>query len=202
MTKKRDTNTRIHPRFAKATARRANDTNKNSCGRIRIAAVRRTEVRYSCAGFSLLEIIIVLGFLGIVAVALVQLNLMFTRSVASGSYNVRANALAAETAEALRFIKEDQWNDLGNLTSDTVYYLSFSTAPAKWNVVSSDPGKIDNIFTRSFLVKEVYRDAVTGKIVSAGGSLDADTLLVEVNVDWNEKGKDKNIKLQTYLANY
>ncbi|MBI2052247.1 MAG: type II secretion system protein [Candidatus Sungbacteria bacterium] len=167
----------------------------------------KNKVHVSCfmiheKGFSLLEIIIVLGFLGIVAVSLVQLNLTFTRSVASGSYNVRANALAAETIEALRFTKEDQWNDLGNLTPDAVYYLSFSASPAKWNIVGSNPGQIDNIFTRSFLVKEVYRDAVTGKIVASGGSLDDKTLLAEVNVDWNEKGKDKNVKLQTYLANF
>ncbi|MFY9492880.1 MAG: hypothetical protein WAP55_00100 [Minisyncoccia bacterium] len=154
------------------------------------------------SGFSLLEIVIVLGFLGIVAASLVQLNLVFTRGVAASSLNVRANALAAETAEALRFIKEDQWNNLGNLTPNTVYYLSFSSSPNKWNVVSSDPGKIDNIFTRTFKVNQVYRDAVTGKIVSSGGSLDTKTLLAEVNIDWNEKGKDKNIKLTTYLADY
>ena len=154
------------------------------------------------SGFSLLEIIIVLGFLGIVAVSLVQLNLMFSRGIAAGSLNVRANAIGAETAEALRFIKENQWNDLGNLTPNTVYYLSFSGSPSKWNVVSSDPGKIDNIFTRTFKVSQVYRDAVTGKVVSAGGSLDTKTLLAEVNIDWNEKGRDKNIKLATYLADY
>lgn len=153
-------------------------------------------------GFSLLEIVIVLGFLGIVAVSLVQLNLMFARGVAASSLNMRANALAAETAEALRFIKEDQWNNLGNLTPDAVYYLFFSGSPVRWNIVSSNPGKIDDIFTRSFLVKEVYRSAVTGKIVSAGGSLDDKTLLAEVNVGWNDKGKDKNIKIQTYLADY
>ncbi|MEK7077925.1 MAG: hypothetical protein AAB928_02410 [Patescibacteria group bacterium] len=158
--------------------------------------------RFSRAGFSLLEIVIVLGFLGIVAVSLVQLNLMFIRGISAGSFNVRANALAAETAEAIRFIKEDQWNDLGNLTPNAVYYLSFSGSPSKWNIVSSDPGKIDNIFTRTFKVNQVYRDAVTGKIVSSGGSLDTKTLLVEINVDWNEKGKDKNIKLTTYLADY
>lgn len=149
-----------------------------------------------------MEIIIVLGFLGIVAVSLVQLNLMFSRGITAGSLNVRANAIGAETMEALRFIKENQWNDLGNLTPNTVYYLSFSTSPNKWNIVSSDPGKIDNIFARTFKVNQVYRDAATGKIVSSGGSLDTKTLLVEANVDWNEKGKDKNIKLNTYLADY
>ncbi|MFY9493435.1 MAG: type II secretion system protein [Minisyncoccia bacterium] len=153
-------------------------------------------------GFSLLEIIIVLGFLGIVAVSLVQLNLMFARGVAVSSLNVRANALAAETTEALRFIKEDQWNELGNLTPNTVYYLSFSGSPSRWNIVGSDPGKVDDIFTRTFKVNQVYRDAVTGKIVSSGGSLDTKTLLAEVNIDWNEKGKDKNIKITTYLADY
>ncbi len=192
MTKKRDTNTQI----------RTNDTNRNSCGRFRVSRAPSVSERFSRAGFSLLEIVIVLGFLGIVAVSLVQLNLMFIRGISAGSFNVRANALAAETAEAIRFIKEDQWNDLGNLTPNAVYYLSFSGSPSKWNIVSSDPGKIDNIFTRTFKVNQVYRDAVTGKIVSSGGSLDTKTLLVEINVDWNEKGKDKNIKLTTYLADY
>lgn len=154
-------------------------------------------------GFSLLEIVIVLGLMAIVVSALVQTNLMFTRNISSGAFTVKANAVAAETMEALRFLKEVNWNNLNNLTPNSNYYLTFSEASSdKWNIVSSDPGKTDGVFTRSFLVKEVYRDAATGKIISSGGDLDNKILLAEVNVDWTERGKTKNIKLTTYLAEY
>ena len=154
-------------------------------------------------GFSVLEIAVVLAALAIVAVVLGQLSVSFLGAVSSGELQSRANAIGAETMEALKFIKESNWNNLKNLTPETVYYLSFSTNPAnKWDIVETNPGAIDSIFIRSFVLKQVYRDAVTGRIVFSGGSLDSKTLLVEANVDWVYKGVNKNFKLTTYLTNF
>ncbi len=154
-------------------------------------------------GFSVLEIVVVLAALAIVTVVLSQLSVSFLGAVASGELQLRANAVGAETMEALKFIKESNWNNLKNLTPGTVYYLSFSTNPAnKWDIVETNPGMVDSIFTRSFIVKQVYRDDATGQIVFSGGSPDSKTLLVEANVDWVYKGANKNFKLTTYLTNF
>lgn len=153
-------------------------------------------------GISLLEIVLVLGLLTIVMAAMVQLNLSAVSQVNSAAMSVRAKYLAAETLEALRSLKEADWANLSNLSADRAYYLSFSDISRSWSIVSTDPGAIDGVFSRSFVLKQVRRDLATGRIVEAGGSLDAKTLLVEATVGWQEKGAAKNIKLSTYLAEF
>lgn len=179
-----------------------NDANKNSCGRFRVSRVQSTSERYSRAGFSVLEIVVVLAALAMVVVVLGQLNVSFLGAVASGELQLRANAIGAETMEALKIIKTDDWNNLSGLSLGTLYYLTYSTITNKWSVAVLDPGQVDGIFSRSFTVKSVNRDAVTGQIVFLGGSPDSKTLLVETNVDWNYKGAAKNFRLTTYLANF
>lgn len=165
--------------------------------------MKKSKFKINKKGFSIIELVVVLGLLAVVVSVLVQLNLMFSKGVSSSSLNVRANAVAAETMEALRFLREVNWNNIKNLDPDTDYYLSFSEETSeKWDIENSDPGAVDGIFTRSFLVREVYRDAVTGSIVSSGGELDEETFLVEATISWNDRGSDKNIKLTTYLADY
>lgn len=175
---------------------------KNSCGRFRVSRARSASERYLCAGFSVLEIVVVLAALAIVAVVLGQLSVSFLGAVASGELQLRANAVGTETVEALKIIKAEDWNNLAGLTLNTLYYLTYSTITNKWSVAALDPGKIDGIFLRSFTVSSVNRDAVTGQIVLSGGSPDSKTLLVEANVDWVYKSANKNFKLTTYLTNY
>ncbi|MDP3764646.1 MAG: type II secretion system protein [bacterium] len=153
-------------------------------------------------GVTLIEAIVVLGLIGIVVTSLVQLNLAFSNSVSSEGLSVRANAIAVETLEAVRILRDKNWNNLSNLTPNTPYYLSFSESQKDWTIESSDTGKIQGVFSRSFYVYSVSRDITTGKIISSGGSVDSNTLKIEAVVNWNDRGRDKNIKLTTYLANY
>ncbi len=152
-------------------------------------------------GISLVEIIVVLGLLGIVVTAMVQINLMYSRSISAGSLGIRASALAVETVEALRSIKEENWAVLAGLTPGNTYYLSYSEADKKWSVEFSDTGKIGGIFLRSFNISEVYRDYGTDSI-SPSGAIDENILGIEANIDWNERENSQNLKVKSYLANY
>ena len=153
-------------------------------------------------GVSLLEIVLVLGLLAIVMAAMAQLNLSAGRRIDSSLFDVRARYLAAETLEALRMLKEASWANLSALNTNTVYYLVFSDGSRDWSVSGANPGSIDGIFNRYFVLKPVRRDLATGRIVEAGGSLDARTLLAEVVVEWQERGVPKNVKVRTYLADF
>ena len=153
-------------------------------------------------GVSLLEIVLVLALLAIIMSAMAQLNLSAVSQVNSAATSVRAKYLAAETLEALRILKEEDWANLSNLTAARAYYLSFSDISRRWSVVGADPGQIDGVFSRSFMLKPVRRDLATGRIVEAGGSLDSKTLLAEAVVEWSEKGTAKNVKVSTYLAEF
>ncbi|MEK7500550.1 MAG: hypothetical protein AAB642_00275 [Patescibacteria group bacterium] len=153
-------------------------------------------------GISLLEIVLVIALLAIIMSAMAQLNLSAGQRVGSSLFDVRAKHLAAETLEALRILKEIDWANLSNLTADRAYYLSFSDISHRWSVVGADPGQIDGVFSRSFMLKPVRRDLATGRIVEAGGSLDSKTLLAEAVVEWPERGMAKNVKVSTYLAEF
>lgn len=152
-------------------------------------------------GVSLIEAIVVIGLLAIVTAALVQLNAVFARSVYSGSLGVKANIIAIETMEAARAVKEENWNNIGGLSTETSYYLSFSEQDKKWSVTTSDPGAIGGIFSRSFLIRDVYRNPVTGAIAEFGIP-DGNTRQIEANVDWDDRGRPKNLKVTSYLANF
>ncbi len=153
-------------------------------------------------GVSLLEIVLVLGLLAIVMAAMAQLNLSAGRRVDSSLFDVRAKYLAAETLEALRSLKEADWVNLTNLSTGTSYFLVFSEGSRDWSIAGADPGSIDGVFKRYFVLKPVRRDLATGRIVEAGGSLDARTLLAESVVEWQERGVSKNVKVSTYLAKF
>ena len=153
-------------------------------------------------GVTLIEAVVVLGLIAIVVSALVQLNLAFSRVISSGALTVRADALAVETMEAVRALRDKNWNNLSNLIPETRYYLSFSESAKDWTIVNSDPGKIEGIFSRSFSVYSVSRDVSTGKIVASGGVSGDSTLKIEAIVSWSDRGRDKNIKLTTYLSNF
>lgn len=152
-------------------------------------------------GISLLEIVVVFGLLALVLAVLFQLNFSFLKNVSSGKFSLPAKAIAAETLEALRFSKEESWSNLSNLSLETDYYLNFSTSTNKWLILTVDPGKINDIFSRKFILHQVSRDA-SGKIVSNGGAVDSRTFLVEARVSWQEQNQPKEIKLSTYLADF
>lgn len=153
-------------------------------------------------GVSLIEAVAVLGLLALGIAGLARLNLTFSANVSAEGLSVQAAALAVETLEAVRSVRDKNWNNLSNLSPGGTYYLSFSDSAKDWTVVNYDPGKIQGAFVRSFSVYSVSREAATGKIASSGGVYDGDTLKIEASVGWNDRGRDKNIKLTTYLTNF
>lgn len=150
----------------------------------------------------MIEVLAVLGLLALVTVGLVQLNLTFSHRVSSTSLNIKAEAEAVETMEALRALRDESWANLSGLLPNTSYYLSYSSSLNKWIITNSDPGPIEGTFERSFKVFQVYRDTASGSIISAGGISDANTLRIESEISWNDHGILKNEKLISYLSNF
>ena len=153
-------------------------------------------------GVSLIEVIVVLGLLALVITVFGRLNAVFSRSVSSASLNVRANAIAVETMESVRFLRDDNWGNISGLSPETDYYMSFSDSDKEWHIEYSNPGNIDNTFLRKFSTHAVFRDSVTGQIVSSGGIPDNDTLRVDAEVLWNDRGNQKNYKLTSYFSDF
>ncbi len=139
----------------------------------------------------------------IVSVAIFSLSFVFlisSRVESQSSDKIRANFLAEEGVEALRFLRDKSWSgNLSSLATGTNYYLTFSTSTSQWSVGASNPGVIDTIYSRVVTVESVYRDA-SDDIVSSGGTLDPNSKKVNVAVSWTDHGANLNITLSTYLS--
>lgn len=147
-------------------------------------------------GFALVELLVGVALTAIVMLAIVGLSAQNLRLSGLVVEDVQADFLLEEAAEAVKLIRDDGWSNLSSLTLDTAYGLSF--AGNTWSIATS-PVAIDG-FTRSVTFSEVERDAITGAIGS--GSVDTQTLLVTVDVDWEARVGARNRELGFYITDF
>lgn len=108
------------------------------------------------SGVTLIEVLVGVS---IVAVSLVAIGFSVNAYVDARTallVNTKATYLAEEGYETLRAIRDTDWNTLDALAVDTEHYLSISTTTI---AVSATPEVIDTDFHRSFILREVYRNA-------------------------------------------
>ncbi|MDP9249511.1 MAG: hypothetical protein M3M85_03335 [bacterium] len=106
----------------------------------------------------------------------------------------QAAFLAEEAAEAVRILRDNDWENISLLETDTDYFPVFSGGT--WTL-SETPDSV-GIFTRKVSVEDVMRDAVTGDIDSSGAA-DEGGKLVTVSVSWQEGGTLVTKNLQFYI---
>lgn len=161
--------------------------------------LKKLKCRQSSKGFGLIEILIVaaivaIGFLGLAAFLINSSGLTFrvTR-------NTEAVDLAEEGMEAVRSLRDESWStNIASLGPGATYYPIISGN--KWTLATSDPGQINNLYTRTVVVKDVNRDA--NDDIADSGTSDANTKKVTVKVEWNENQSVKDVTLTTYITNF
>lgn len=153
------------------------------------------------AGFGLLEIVIASAVVGVSIFALSSAVVLSSKLQSQSSDKIRANFLAEEAMEAMRFLRDKSWNaNLANLSPGTNYYISFSTTTSQWSVGQTVQPYIDSIFERKISVENVYRD-LNYNIVSFGGAEDVDSKKITATVSWAGKGgATSTVSLSTYLS--
>ncbi len=148
----------------------------------------------------MIEIVIASAIISIAVFSLSSVFIMASRTETQSLDKIRANFLAEEGMEAMRFLRDKSWSgNLTSLSSGTNYYLTFNTATSKWSAGSSNPGAIDTIYTRIVTVENVYRNSFDD-IVSSGGTLDPNSKKVNVNVSWQEHNFNSSTTVSTYLS--
>ena len=149
-------------------------------------------------GFGLIEIVIASA---VISVALISLSLVFVlanRLTMRATEQVRANFIAEEGIEVMRFLRDKSWSThLESLTAGVDYYISFNPATSAWSITTTNPGLIDQTFQRIIRVSAVQRDA-SDDIVTSGGSIDSDTFKITSIVSWDIA---ESINVETYLSN-
>lgn len=134
------------------------------------------------SGFGVVEALIGVSILVTASIFVYFSMSLFLNTRAELLLKTQSLYLAEEGLEVLRYLRDEDWSVLGTeLSTDTTYYLLAGSDEVGTTTV---PEVIDGTFTRSFVLRDVYRDDVTTD-VSAGGagtSIDSDAKEVEMSV--------------------
>lgn len=156
-----------------------------------------SNVRYQ-RGISLIEIAVIIPIVGIAFFSIYQLVSLALVNNEDQGRRVQALALTKDGVELVRVIRDADWSNIDSLTTGANYYLSGSNGA--WSLTPTDPGVLEGIFTRTVVFEAVNRDDDDN--ISETGTADPNTRLLTVTVTWEERGKDREIELQTYLTNF
>lgn len=135
---------------------------------------------HSTAGAALVEVIIGL-FLVLIVVGMISGAITnYTEARARLFDEAQKSYLAEEAYEALRFLRDEDWTNVGSLSLEARYALQF--APG---AISTTAG-VESVqgFERSFVLSEVYR-STEGTIVpvgTPGATLDPDARTATIDV--------------------
>lgn len=151
-------------------------------------------------GFGLVEIIIASAIISVSIFSFSAVSVLGSRLQRQSLEKIRANFLAEEGLEAMRFLRDKSWSsNLFFLFPGTNYYLSFSATSSQWSLSSSPTPYIDFLFERKITVENVSRDS-NDNIVFSGGTNDPDTKKITIAVSWQDNNATSTAMLNTYLS--
>jgi len=153
-------------------------------------------------GTGLLEVIVAVAILGVALGSVVVTFSFYIRAALQNTEVIQATYLAEEGLEAVRIMRDTSWSsNVESLTLNTPYYLTYATSTMIWSANSTPENNyVDGKFMRTLSLGEVRRDG-NDDIVSSGGSVDAESRLVNVTVSWSQRGATTSRSLSMYLTN-
>lgn len=152
----------------------------------------------SNSGLTLVEVLIATTIILAFLLALFGAHNLYLKTAFSTGDVIKASGLAEEGLEAMRFLRDSSWDsNILPLVLDTNYGLVWNAGT--WQVSTTNIW-VDGAFERTVSLSAVYRD-VSGDIVSSGGTLDPDTLLVVSTVAWPSGIATTTKSISTYLTN-
>ena len=146
-------------------------------------------------GIVMVEIIVVITVISISLLALISVSKKAVQVSRNSLNKIQASFLLEEGVEVIKIIRDNDWDNISNLSFNSDYYLSFSSG--SWSL-SSSANLIDN-FTRIITVENVNRDS--NDDIAVSGTIDPGTKLITVSVSWPDGNQTINESLQFYLLN-
>ncbi|MFA6339112.1 MAG: hypothetical protein WCW87_03595 [Candidatus Paceibacterota bacterium] len=148
-------------------------------------------------GMGLLEVVIGSAIILLTITSFTSFYNAFFMSASLNNQKIEANALITEGFETVRFWRDSSWNTkIVPLTIGSNYYLSFDGS--NW-VPTTTKIFVDNIFERTIVFNNVYRDA--NKDISSSGTLDTNIRKVTVSVSWNPGNGTTTRSVSSYITN-
>lgn len=148
-------------------------------------------------GISIIEVIVAIGILAVILVGIFQLVSYSHMTIRKNEHQAKATSLASEAIEAVRFVRDDDWEIFAALDPSLDYY---PVEGSGWSLASGCEN-ID-IFQRCIDINRVYRDNITGDPVDSGGTEDPDSREVIVTISWTDNNRSHEYQIDTYLTNW
>lgn len=145
-------------------------------------------------GQSLVELLVAIGVAALLLPAILTGFVTSRQGKVQQSQRLAATALLKEGVEAVRSVREKDWNIFAQ--NGTFHPL---VATGSWTLVSGSESLAGG-FTRAVVTSDVYRDTA-GAIVTSGGTLDPSTKKVTLTVSWNSLFPSQ-ASTTIYLARY
>ena len=147
-------------------------------------------------GFTLIEVLLAAALILSSVLALLGVHSFYLRTALGQTATLQAVSLAEEGLEVVRFWRNLSWtNRIVPIPFDTGYGLSLNGGD--WSTTTD---RFVENFERRVTLSAVYRDA-SGDIVTTGGTLDPNTLLVSSQVSWSKGWATTTKSVATYLTN-
>jgi len=154
-------------------------------------------------GFTLIEVLIACFIISMTTLALMSAASKGIELSIRALRQAQASMIAEEGVEAVKVIRDADWNVISSLSLNTNYYLSFNTGSNTWSLQttpSTNPTTpIDDRFTRTVVFSAVYRDS--NDDIAASGTLDSGTKRVTVNTSWQSQGETISKSITFYISN-
>lgn len=148
-------------------------------------------------GISLIEIVVGTAVLLIAITGLLTAYNVFVRAGTTTLGTVQASYLLEEGIEAVSAMRDYGWTaNIANLTAGSTYYLAWVSG--RWTSTTTVT-RIDNVYSRYFILSSVNRDASDNIAVS--GTNDVGTRKLTVYVSWPTKATTTLRSTSTYLTN-
>jgi len=150
-------------------------------------------------GFSVVEIIIIVLILGLGFLTMMQFDKLALSKSRGQQNETQANYLASAGLEAVRQIRDRDWNIIQSITLNQDYQLVKNGLPPAWQLTTGS--ETIGQFQRAIQISGVNRDT-NDNIVLTGGNIDPETKKITATVSWQEVNQTRQIYLTTYLTKW
>ena len=149
-------------------------------------------------GFGLLEIVVAVSIISFSLFSVMSAVIMALMVSEESEKNIQAAYLLEEGVEALRILRDTNWqNNITNLATGVNYYFIFNNNA--WQATTSATTPIDQTFERKFVLENVYRNG--NDDIAQIGSLDSGTKKAVVTVSWLAQKGTTTQSTAVYLTN-
>ena len=147
-------------------------------------------------GITLVEVLVGVSILAIITVSIGITVNSYTDARGRLLSEAKATYLAEEGYEILRAIRDEDWGDISSESIDAVRYLDVTATTLD---ITGTVEVVDGAYTRSFILRDLYRNADDDIVEStaSGAAVDPDSRIVEVSV----VGPNGTVSLSSILSN-